>query len=127
VTFYFDASIQPAVPEALAGVRDDIRWAGQPGMPERHWRDEEWLSFVAERGWTALMRDKRVRYRPGEKRALLAPGLRGAFILTTSGNANRWEVLELLVARWRSMEEVIAAEKPPFIYSITRAGVRPLG
>jgi hypothetical protein len=126
VTFFFDVSIPPPVAEALAKVRDDIHWAGESGMPTRDRPDEEWLKFVADQGWTAMMRDKRVRYRPGEKAALTAPGVRGAFILTTSGNSNRWEILELLVVRWRRIEEVVANETPPFIYSITRAGVRPL-
>jgi hypothetical protein len=72
------------------------------------------------------MRDKRVRRRPGEREALLENNLR-AFILTGAGNYSRWEVLELLILRWRAIEEAIEAHPRPFVCSVTRGGgVRPL-
>ena len=127
VTYYFDASVQSAVPLALALVRNDIRCAGQPGLPGRNWPDEQWLHFAAERGWTVIMRDKRVRRRPGEREALRTTGLGGAFILTGAGNYTKWEVLELLVSRWGGIEEAVATLDRPFVCSVTRARVVPLG
>lgn len=69
------------------------------------------------------MRDKRVRSRPGERRALLENDLR-AFVLTTAGNYSRWSTLDLLVRRWPDMETIVATDEPPYIYAITRQSVR---
>ena len=126
MTFYFDASVPRAVPRALALVRGDVRQAGEPGSPARDWRDEDWLRFAAERGWTVVMRDKRVRRRPGEREALRTDGLRGAFILTGAGNYTQWQVLELLVLRWRGIEGAVVSLTPPFVCSVTRTRVTPL-
>src|SRR5881275_3087425 len=46
--------------------------------------DVEWLAMVGGEGWPVLMKDERIRYRPAEREALIAPGVR-AFCLT-SGN-----------------------------------------
>ena len=32
--------------------------------------DEEWLELAGSRGWVVLMKDKRIRYRPHERRAI---------------------------------------------------------
>jgi len=33
--------------------------------------DEVWLRAAGRRGWVVLMRDDRIRFRPGEQRAIL--------------------------------------------------------
>jgi hypothetical protein len=126
VTFYFDASVPRAVPEGLSRVRDDIRWAGQDGCPGLGWSDEKWLTFAAERGWTVILRDKRARWRPGEREALRGAGLDGVFLLTGAGNFTKWQTLHLLVTRWDGMIDNLAEVKRPFICSVTKARVSVL-
>jgi hypothetical protein len=126
VTFYFDASVPRAVPEALSRVREDICWAGQDGCPHQHWSDEKWLAFAAEKGWTVILRDKRARWRPGEREALRGAGLDGVFVLTGAGNFTRWETLHLLVTRWDGMGEKLDELARPFICSVTKARVSEL-
>lgn len=126
-TFYFDASVPRAVPEALARVRSgDIKWAGARRCPQQSWSDTDWLGFAASEGWTVILRDKRTRFRPAEREALLTAGVAGAFILTGAGNRTRWEVLEMLVTRWRGIEEKLTELDRPFICSVTKARVSVL-
>lgn len=125
-TFYFDASVPRAVPEALALVRPDIHWAGKFGCPAQDWPDTKWLAFAADHDWTVVMRDKHTRSRPQERYGLLAAGIEGAFILTGAGSASKWEVLEILVNRWTGIERMLAEEERPFVCSVTKSRVSRL-
>jgi hypothetical protein len=125
VTFYVDASVPVAVRRALAEVRDDICFAGQPGMPKERTQDVHWLKTAGEQGWIVLKRDKQIRKRPWERKALIDAGVR-TFCLTGAGNYNRWRTLELLAVRWSKIEEVASSVDGPYIYSVTWSGVRPL-
>lgn len=125
MTFYVDASVPVAVRKALASVRDDVLYAGGPGAPKENTQDRHWLKTAGENGWVVLKRDKRIRFRPGERDALIAAGVR-TFCLTGGGNYTRWQVLELLAIRWRRIEEVADNVPGPYIYSVTWEGVREL-
>ena len=57
--------------------------------------DAEWLPVVGQRGWVVLTKDTRIRYRPHEKQALLAAGVR-AFAFT-SGSLSGAEMSEAIV------------------------------
>jgi hypothetical protein len=46
--------------------------------------------------------------------------------MTNSGNATRWQVLELLVMRWRRIELTANTVAGPYIYAVTSGGVIPL-
>lgn len=125
VTFYVDASVPVAVRTALAGVRDDVLYAGGPKAPKESTRDRHWLKTAGENDWIVLKRDKRIRTRRWEREALIAAGVR-TFCLTGAGNYTRWQVLELLVARWRRIEEVANTVAGPYIYAVTWDGVRAM-
>jgi hypothetical protein len=125
VVFYLDASIPFPVSKALALVRDDVLYPGGPSCPitSPGAKDAEWLPVAGRHGWVVLMRDKRVRSRPGERQALLKNNVR-AFVLTTAGNYSRWRTLELLVRRWADIEEAAASDEPPYIYAVRQQGLR---
>lgn len=123
--FFIDENML-GVAKALAYVRDDCVHPGHPDIPEIPTRalDSEWLPIVGERGWAVIMRDKKIRKRPGERERLLEHKVR-AFCLTGSGNQRNWGMLELLVRNWPRIKER-AAEPGPFIYAVTSAGIRRL-
>lgn len=123
MTFYVDASIPVAVRRALVEVRDDVRYAGQAGAPKESTLDRHWLKTAGENDWIVLKRDKKIRKRPGERAALIEAGVR-TFCLTAGGNYTRWQTLELLVSRWRRIEEIASSVPGPYIYAVTWAGVR---
>ena len=121
--FYFDASIQQSVALALTIVRGDVLWAGGPGAPARGTPDEEWLPLAGRDGWIVIARDRRIRYRPREKQAVIDHKV-AMFALTGAGNLSKWGVLELLVRRWGQIEDAAQSTSAPYIFAVTQSGVR---
>src|SRR6266511_204506 len=124
-TYYVDASVPIDVAKALALVRNDIMYPGALGCPVQspNVADEVWLGVVGAQDWVVVMKDKRVRTRRWEREALIKAGVR-AFCMTAAGNYTKWQTLQLLARRWDDIEEIANTEDPPFIYSVTNAGVR---
>jgi hypothetical protein len=124
--FYLDASLQLPVCKALALVRDDVLYSGGPGCPIAPGdKDRKWVPIVGHEDWIVIMRDKRIRWRPRERQALLDARLR-VFLLNRAGNYTRWRVIDLLVRRWAEIESKAEAEPGPYVYSVTHAGLRQI-
>lgn len=112
-----------AIGKALAAVRNDLVYPGHPKCPiERGTDDEEWLPVIGQKGWTVLMRDKRIRYRRPERERLIENGVK-AFCLAGSGNQSRWDMLKLLLRHWDRIEKTAALDGP-YIYAVTTGGIR---
>jgi len=79
--------------------------------------DAEWLSVVGRRGWIVLTKDTRIRYRPSEKQALLAAGVR-AFAFT-SGSLSGVEMSDAIVKALPKMRKLLAAHPRTFVARIT--------
>jgi hypothetical protein len=124
--WFFDANLIP-IGKALMHVRPDVWYPGGPGCPVTHPRmpDDEWLPIVGERGWAVLTRDKKIRKRPGELRALRDAGVQ-AFSLTGAGQKPRWAILELIVRQWDAMERACQDQPGPFLYAVTAGGLRQI-
>jgi hypothetical protein len=83
--------------------------------------DIVWLGRAGREGWPVLMKDERIRYRPGERDAVLASGVQ-AFCLV-NGNLRAAAMAELFIG---SVDDIAAAcQTPgPFLYSVSRVGLR---
>src|SRR5438552_19081944 len=81
--------------------------------------DAEWLPIVGQRGWTVLTKDTRIRYRPNEKQALLAAGVR-AFAFA-SGNLSGPEMSEAIVKALPKMLKLLATHPRAFVARVTAA------
>ncbi len=125
MTYYLDASLPVAVRTAIAGVREDVLYAGGPGAPTEDTEDDVWLPIAGSQDWVCIIRDKRIRRRPRERQAFMDNGVR-LFCLTTAGNATRWEVLSLLVRRWPRIEAIAQESAGPYIYSVTLVDVKQI-
>lgn len=123
--FYIDADVPVAVRRAIAGCRTDVMHAGAPGAPAVNTKDKDWLPRAGAQGWVVLSRDKGIRRRPAELRAVMNSGVR-LFVLTSAGNLSRWDTLELLVRRWADITQTAAQNDGPFICAVTRGGLRPI-
>ena len=125
--YYIDASVPIAIAESLSLVRRDIMYPAKPGCPvkESSVRDTEWLPIVGSAGWPVIMRDKRIRQRPAEKRAFKNAGVR-AFVMTAGGNLSRWETLSLLVRKWSDIERLAASAPAPSMFAITSGVTREI-
>jgi len=124
LVYYLDASLPPDVLKGLGLIRHDVLYPGAPGCPiAGPWvPDGEWLPIAGRNGWIVLMRDKRIRHRPGERQRLLENNVR-AFCLTGAGNYSKWQILELLVRRWSDIQTAAEFQEPPYIYSVTQGGL----
>ena len=111
--------------QALTLIRSDVRYPGGPDCPVTSpgMLDSDWLPLVGANDWVVIMRDKRIRKRPGERDQLLKARVR-AFCLTHAGNYSKWRTIDLLVRRWSDIEEKAATEPGPYIYSVTHAGLK---
>lgn len=126
LVFFVDANLL-GVAKSLEAVRNDILYPGHTSCPTivPATPDSKWLAEAGRRQWIVILRDKRVRSRSREREALLQHGLR-TFCLTGSGNASSWDSLRLLAIHWPDIERVARESPGPFIYSVTREGVKPL-
>ncbi|HEU4760528.1 MAG TPA: hypothetical protein VFT91_11195 [Dehalococcoidia bacterium] len=116
---FIDRSIPKGVADALKAVRDDVRWLEDEFQHDA--KETEWLPEIGKRGWLVISRDKKIRTRPGERRALVDAGV-GCFILAQKQNLTRWDYLKLIAASLDEMEEAFASTRKPFIYTVGRTG-----
>lgn len=91
---------------------------------DQHTLDVEWLPAVASRGWIVLTKDKRIRFRSSERRALVNSGAR-MFVLV-SGNARGEELASWIRRHLARMLDLALHEPAPFIAAVNRSGVRVL-
>jgi len=116
---FIDRSIPKSIGDALKCVRSDVRWLEDEF--DHNTPDPTWLREVGRRRWLVVRRDRRIRYRPAEKQAIIDSGV-GYFCLSQNSNPTRWEYRKLIVATLDEMEEVFAATERPFIYAIYKDG-----
>ena len=117
---FFDRSIPKGVAEALKQVREDVFWL-EDVFPE-HWiKDREWIPTVGERGWLVVSKDKKIRTRPEERRAVKDNNV-GCFILNYKQPLNRWQIFKLVTASLDEMEEKFTNTPRPFMYLIDSNG-----
>ncbi|NDL57819.1 hypothetical protein [Phytoactinopolyspora mesophila] len=135
--WYFDADTI-GVGKALKDIRRDVTWPGDDGERKRardrqtpcpvrqtDTPDERWIPTVTQWGLTIITRDKKIQARTAEITAVRDAGAR-MFAITSEGNLNRWELLEVVVSQWRSMENVVTTRTGPYIFALTRTGMREI-
>lgn len=79
--------------------------------------DEEWLKEVGQRGWIAITRDRRIRYKRNQRDAIIE---NGAGVLMLLGNATFPELATSFLATRKQIERFIAQHEPPYIAKIYR-------
>ena len=83
-------------------------------------KDENWLKGIEKKGWIVLTKDKRIRYRPREREALMQAEVR-AFVLT-AGNIDGTEMAEIFVKALPKIRRFAVKYSPPFIATVSRSG-----
>lgn len=111
------------VPQLLrADGWDIITLAEHYGVPaDESVQDVEWLSLAGDRGWAALMKDDRIRYRTVEREALIGAGVT-AFCLS-SGNLATAAMAELFMAHKDEIWQR-ATDSGSSFYVISKSGMR---
>ncbi|BBY95174.1 hypothetical protein MGALJ_48430 [Mycobacterium gallinarum] len=119
VRFYVDESAT-GLGLALTAARRDTIHAGHALIPEcpRGALDTEWIPAVAARGLIVITRDKRLRTKPVEVRALWEHGLR-VFCIGGKRDLSTWQWLERVVRQWPRIEALIEQrDTGPWIYML---------
>ena len=125
---YFVDENDLALGKALASVHDGVVYPGHAELPEvpRQTPDDVWLPIIGARGLVVITRDKRIRYRPVEKRAWLTYGVRG-FVLTGTGSQSTADSQAILDRHWTTIEASVVGEPDgPWMRSVTEREVRPI-
>ena len=79
--------------------------------------DEAWLEEIGKRGWIALTHDRRIRYKPNERDAVMRHGVG---LLVIVGAAPFADLAHAFVATRPRVEQFLAEHKPPFIAKVYR-------
>lgn len=83
--------------------------------------DEVWLRDAGSRGWIVLTKDDRIRYRPGERDAILDASIR-CFCLNPTKGMTGDEMAEVLVTALPSILAIAEVQPGGFIKGINRQG-----
>lgn len=117
--FFIDRSLgRHHIADALrkAGARVEVHFDHFPDDAP----DATWLETVGRKGWIVLAKDRRIRFRTIEKRALLSANV-GAVILRT-GNLTGPAMAELFVRALPAIRRLIERRRRPFIAMLMRDG-----
>lgn len=80
--------------------------------------DEVWLKDVGRRGWVAVTHDRRIRYKPNERAAVIRHSV---MLLIAVGKAPFPELARSFLATISRIESFLDAHSPPFIAKVYRA------
>lgn len=103
-------------------------YPGHPELPDvpRGSLDDEWLPVIGAQKLVVVTRDKRIRYRPVEKRMWMEHHVRG-FVLTGRTSQSTADSLAVLDTHWTAIED-IAEDQPdgPWMYAVTSERLREI-
>ena len=122
--FFVERSLgKRVIADALraAGLQVEVHDESLQGPKFRHDSpDTEWLPEVGRKEWVLLSKDKVIRTRGAERRALLDAGVAAFFL--TSGNLQGPEMADAFVRAIPKMLGLLASTPRPFIARVTRTG-----
>lgn len=116
---FIDCSVPRSVAEAVRNRRSDVRWLGE--LFPLDTPDTRWLREAGDNGWLVITHDRKVRTRPGERRAIMEHRV-GCFILTYKQGLTRDEIAEMILDYLDEMERRFHETPRPFIYTVSRRG-----
>ena len=119
---FVDASIPRSVAQALQKVREDVLWIDDVPDLSHATPDSVWLRRCGAESWLAITRDKKIRTRPAERRAVTEGGV-GLFVLAHRKNLTRWEQLRTIVTHLDDMEACYERTVRPFIVNLGSRGL----
>ena len=82
--------------------------------------DTQWIAEVGRRGWVVVTRDKNIRRRPNELRAVRDAGV--LMFALTSGNLSAAETATAIIKAWPSITREAVQTSLPALFSISRSG-----
>ena len=115
-----------ALGRSLAEEHGDVVYPGHAELSEvpRGALDDEWLPVIGINRLVVITRDRKIRYRPAEKRAWVEHRVRG-FVLTGKRSQTTADSRAILDRQWSTIESLVDGEPDgPWMRSVTEQGVR---
>lgn len=100
-------------------MREDVIWLEDEFTHDVP--DEEWLAEAGRQGWLVITHDRKIRTRPGERRAIMENGV-GCFIMTYRQDLKKEEIVALISSTLEEMERRFEETRRPFIYTVSKSG-----
>ena len=116
---FIDRSIPRGVAEAVRRMHEDVIWLEDEFAHDVP--DEEWLAEAGRKGWLVITHDRKIRTRPGERRAIMENGV-GCFIMTYRQDLKKGEIVVLISSTLEEMERRFEETPKPFIYTVSKSG-----
>jgi predicted nuclease of predicted toxin-antitoxin system len=116
---FIDRSIPRSVADSIKTSRSDVCWLEDLFPHDAD--DHDWLAQAGDEAWLVITHDKKVRTRPGERRAIIEHGV-GCFILTYKQDLSKLEIANLILSLLEEMEERFRKTPRPFIYTVSKTG-----
>lgn len=117
-----------ALGKALATDHEGVVYPGHRDLPEvpRQTADDQWLAVVGQRRLVVITRDRRIRYRPVERRAWVEHRVRG-FVLTGRRSQSTADSKAILDRHWHTIESLVEADPDgPWMQAVTSSGLRSI-
>lgn len=114
-TYFTDRDLGKRFGEILKSAGLTVEWHADHFAHDTP--DEVWLEEVGKRGWIALTHDRRIRYRPNEREAVMRHGVP---LLVIVGAAPFPDLARAFVATVPRIEHFLARHKAPFIAKVYR-------
>jgi hypothetical protein len=115
VVFFTDRDLGKRFPEILSSAGLTVERHQDHFAPDAS--DEEWLEEIGKREWIAITHDRRIRYKPNEREAIVRHRVS---LLVVVGAAPYRELAHSFVATLPRIERFLAERRPPFIAKIYR-------
>lgn len=116
---FVNGSMPRSVADELRNIGKDAR--AKIELFPKDTKDSVWLRAVGQNGWLAITRDGNIRFRPGEKQAIIDYRV-GCFIFTYKNDLKKEEIVELVLKHIDKMERAFRTTPRPFIYTIATDG-----
>ncbi|MEO8452267.1 MAG: hypothetical protein ABI647_20925 [Gemmatimonadota bacterium] len=113
--FFTDRDLGTKFPEILANAGLTVQRHRDHFPPDC--ADEAWLEEIGKRGWVALTHDRRIRYKPNERAAVVRHRVT---LLVIVGNAPFPDLAHAFVSTMPRVVAFLAANPPPVIGKVYR-------
>ena len=115
VVYFTDRDLGRRFPEILRGSGLTVERHADHFIDDAP--DDVWLAEVGRRGWVALTHDRRIRYKPNERDAVMQNGVA---LLVIIGAAPFPDLARSFITSQQVAQNFLNAHQPPFIAKVYR-------
>ena len=120
MNFFFDNNLSQHLAKAMDILEQEGRVIHLQDEFQPDAKDEDWLEFVGKNRMILITRDKKIKRRAAELRALKNYKV-GAFILGGQ-NPGIWQIVKQIINNWLRIKDLASKTRVPFIFKVPLRG-----